>query len=129
MQITHNGVCRTIWLCSLGAAQVVVLHTHSLLILWGRRIKGRRGRFLVQVDMVEIYNEELRDLLAPINAKQKKQHSLQIKVWSNKTLTNIYTLMYIDIFVYTSVYQSGMHIHIDIYSQSGMHIHMNLYFS
>lgn len=30
--------------------------------------------------MVEIYNEELRDLLAPINGKQRKQQSLQIKV-------------------------------------------------
>ncbi len=41
--------------------------------------------------MVEIYNEELRDLLAPVNAKQKKQQSLQIKVWPHETLT-IYTL-------------------------------------
>ena len=30
--------------------------------------------------MVEIYNEELRDLLAPLSGKQKKQQSLQIKV-------------------------------------------------
>lgn len=30
--------------------------------------------------MVEIYNEELRDLLAPTNGKQSKQQSLQIKV-------------------------------------------------
>ncbi|KAL0017954.1 hypothetical protein WJX77_004210 [Trebouxia sp. C0004] len=36
-------------------------------------------QFAFRVDMVEIYNEELRDLLAPINAKQKKQQSLQIK--------------------------------------------------
>ena len=35
---------------------------------------------VMQVDMVEIYNEELRDLLAPINGKQRKQQSLQIKV-------------------------------------------------
>lgn len=42
--------------------------------------------------MVEIYNEELRDLLAPVNAKQKKQQSLQIKVWPYETLTNIYTM-------------------------------------
>lgn len=32
--------------------------------------------------MVEIYNEELRDLLAPINGKQRKQQSLQVKVIS-----------------------------------------------
>ncbi|KAA6420807.1 MAG: hypothetical protein FRX49_09196 [Trebouxia sp. A1-2] len=36
-------------------------------------------QFAFRVDMVEIYNEELRDLLAPVNAKQKKQQSLQIK--------------------------------------------------
>ena len=30
--------------------------------------------------MVEIYNEELRDLLAPMNGKQRKQQNLQIKV-------------------------------------------------
>ena len=30
--------------------------------------------------MIEIYNEELRDLLAPLNSKLKKQQSLQIKV-------------------------------------------------
>ena len=39
----------------------------------------------MQVDMVEIYNEELRDLLAPVNVKQKKQQSLQIKVQPNET--------------------------------------------
>ncbi|KAL0046363.1 hypothetical protein WJX82_010363 [Trebouxia sp. C0006] len=35
--------------------------------------------FAFRVDMVEIYNEDLRDLLAPVNAKHKKQQSLQIK--------------------------------------------------
>ena len=38
---------------------------------------------IMQVDMVEIYNEELRDLLAPVKAKHKKQQSLQIKVCSS----------------------------------------------
>ena len=42
--------------------------------------QGRLSVLTVQVDMVEIYNEELRDLLAPINGKQRKQQSLQIKV-------------------------------------------------
>ena len=50
--------------------------------------------------MVEIYNEELRDLLAPVNAKQKKQQSLQIKVQPNETAQIphkyiIYTYIYI----------------------------------
>ncbi len=57
----------------------------------------------MQVDMVEIYNEELRDLLAPVNAKQKKQQSLQIKVWPNETLTNIYLYIYISS---TYIYQA-----------------------
>lgn len=35
---------------------------------------------VLQVDMVEIYNEDLRDLLAPLAGKQKKAQVLQIKV-------------------------------------------------
>ena len=50
--------------------------------------------------MVEIYNEELRDLLAPVNAKQKKQQSLQIKVQPNETLTNIHNI-YVCMCVFT----------------------------
>ena len=38
------------------------------------------------VDMVEIYNEELRDLLAPVAAKQKQAQSLQIKVRKHSKL-------------------------------------------
>ena len=57
--------------------------------------------------MVEIYNEELRDLLAPVNAKQKKQQSLQIKVWPNETLTNIYLYIYI-----SSTYMYIKHIYV-----------------
>jgi len=86
MQITQGVVRRIICSCSLAAAHVTVLCTHSRATLWGRR-RRRRGRLLVQVDMVEIYNEELRDLLAPVNAKQKKQQSLQIKVQPNETHT------------------------------------------
>lgn len=33
--------------------------------------------------MVEIYNEDLRDLLAPLAGKQKKAQLLQIKVGTN----------------------------------------------
>lgn len=84
MQITQGVVRRIICSCSLAAAHVTVLCTHSR--ARGRR-RRRRGRLLVQVDMVEIYNEELRDLLAPVNAKQKKQQSLQIKVQPNETHT------------------------------------------
>lgn len=36
--------------------------------------------------MVEIYNEELRDLLAPVNGKQRRQQSLQIKVTADLPL-------------------------------------------
>lgn len=42
--------------------------------------------YTFRVDMVEIYNEELRDLLAPVAAKQKQAHSLQIKVRRRRTL-------------------------------------------
>lgn len=53
--------------------------------------------------MVEIYNEELRDLLAPVNAKQKKQQSLQIKVQPNETSQISHKYIYLPTYMHAEL--------------------------